>query len=50
VIEIRPNSKLYSVSSNINLSRTFSLLITLQMLKQTDFEERWVLTGLIIRF
>ena len=50
VIEIRPNSKLYSVTSNINLSRTFSLLITLQMLKQTDFEERWVLTGLVIRF
>lgn len=49
-VEIRPDSELFSLSSNINLNRMFSLLVTLELLNHSDFEERRVLTGLIIRF
>lgn len=49
-IEIRPSSEMYSLTSNINLSRRFSLLIELEFLNQSEFEERRVMTGLIIRF
>jgi hypothetical protein len=49
-VEIRPNSKLFSLSSNINLNRTFSLLITLEHLDHSDFDEQRILTGLIVRF
>jgi hypothetical protein len=49
-IEIRPNSEMYSITTNVNLSRRFSLLLELEFLNHSDFEERRVLTGLIIRF
>ena len=50
IIEVRPNSKMYSVNTNINLSRTFSLLLELELLNHSDFEERRFLSGLIVRF
>ena len=50
VVEIRPDSEFYSLSSNINISRTFSLLLTLEYLEHSDYDERRLLTGLIIKF
>jgi len=50
VIEVRPNSERLSLSGNINLSRTFSLLITLEHTDHSDFTEMRGLTGLIVRF
>jgi len=50
IVEIRPDSEFYSLSSNINLNRTFSLLLTMEHLKHSDFDERRLLTGLIINF
>ena len=50
IIEVRPNSKMFSVTSNINLGRRFSLLLELQLLDHSDFEERRFMTGLILRF
>lgn len=49
-IEIRPNSEMYSLTSNINLGRRFSLLLELEFLDHSDFEERRVMTGLAVRF
>lgn len=49
-IEVRPNSKRLSLSGNININRTFSLLITLEHTDHSDFTESRALTGLIIRF
>ncbi len=49
-IEVRPNSQRFSLSGNINLNRTFSLLITLERTDHSDFTETRALTGLIIRF
>ncbi len=49
-IEVRPNSEMYSVTSNINLGRRFSLLIELELFDHSDFEERRFMTGLIVRF
>jgi len=50
IIEIRPNSKMFSVTSNINLGRKFSLLLNLELLNHSDFEEHRFMTGLIFRF
>ena len=50
IIEVRPNSKMYSVTSNINLGRKFSLLLELELLDHSDFEEHRFMTGLIFRF
>jgi len=47
---ILPDSEFYSLSSNINLNRTFSLLLTLEYLEHSDFDERRLLTGLMINF
>ena len=41
---------MFSLTSNINLGRRFSLLLELEFLDHCDFEERRFLTGLIIRF
>ena len=49
-IEVRPNSERFSLSGNINLNRTFSLLITLEHTDHSDFTETRALTGLIVRF
>jgi hypothetical protein len=49
-VEIRPNSTLYSITSNVSLNHTFSLLIEFELLNHSDFDERRVMTGLIIRF
>ena len=49
-VEVRPNSKLFSVNTNINLGRTFSLLLELELFDHSDFKERRMLTGLIVRF
>ena len=49
-VEIRPDSDFLSISSNINLNRTFSLLLEAGILDHRDFEENRVMTGLIIRF
>ena len=49
-IEVRPNSDRYSLSGNINLNRTFSLLITIEHTDHSDFTESRALTGLIVRF
>ena len=50
IIEVRPNSKMFSVTSNINLGRRFSLLLELELLDQSDFEEHRFMTGLVFRF
>jgi hypothetical protein len=50
VVEIRPDSTFYSLSSNINLNRTFSLSLTMEYLEHSEFDERRLLTGLIISF
>jgi len=49
-IEVRPNSRRFSLSGNINLSRTFSLLVTVERTDHDDFAENRALTGLIVRF
>jgi hypothetical protein len=49
-IEVRPNSQRLSLSGNININRTFSLLLTLEHTDHSDFTETRALTGLIIRF
>ncbi len=49
-IEVRPNSQRLSLSGNININRTFSLLITLEHTDHSDFTETRALTGLTIRF
>ena len=49
-IEIRPNSEMYSLNSNINLGRRFSLQLQLEYLDHSDFEEKRLLTGLMVRF
>jgi len=49
-IEVRPNSQRFSLSGNINLNRTFSLLITLERTDHSDFTETRALTGVIVRF
>jgi hypothetical protein len=49
-VEIRPDSDFLSISSNINLSRTFSLLLEAGILDHSDFEETRLMTGLIVRF
>ena len=49
-IEVRPNSQRLSLSGNININRTFSLLITLEHTDHSDFTETRALTGLIVRF
>lgn len=49
-IEVRPNSERLSLSGNINLSRTFGLLVTLEHTDHSDFTEIRALTGLIVRF
>ena len=49
-IEVRPNSEMFSMNANINISRTFSLLLEIEMLNHSDFEERRMLTGLVVRF
>ncbi len=50
IIEVRPNSEMYSITSNINLSRTFSLLLEIELFDHSDFEERRLMTGLVVRF
>ena len=50
IIEIRPNSNVFSVTSNINLGRKFSLLLELELLDHSDFEEHRFMTRLIFRF
>jgi hypothetical protein len=49
-VPILPDSEFYSLSSNINISRTFSLLLTLEYVEHSDYDGRRVLTGLIVRF
>ncbi|MCU0305914.1 MAG: hypothetical protein MUC56_17815 [Thermoanaerobaculales bacterium] len=49
-IEVRPNSERLALSANLNLSRTFSLLLSVEATDHSDFEELRALTGLIIRF
>lgn len=49
-IEIRPNSRRYSLSGNLNLNRVFSLLLTVEHTDHSDFDENRILTGLTIRF
>jgi len=50
VIEVRPESQRYGLSMNVNLNRTFSLLLTGEMMNHDDFDEMRVLTGLTVRF
>lgn len=50
IIETAPESERYALSANINLNRTFSLLIIGEWLDHDDFEERRLLTGLTFRF
>jgi hypothetical protein len=50
VLETRPESERFALSANVNLNRTFSLLITGEVMEHDDFDEIRALTGLIIRF
>jgi hypothetical protein len=50
IIETRPESDRYALSANVNLSRTFTLLLIGEWLDHGDFEENRVLTGLTVRF
>jgi len=50
IIEVRPKSRMFSVTSNINISRTFSLLLELELFDHSDFQEHRLLSGLIVRF
>lgn len=50
IIETRPESERYALSANLNLSRTFTLLLIGEWLDHDDFEENRVLTGLTVRF
>lgn len=49
-IEVKPNSQRLSLSGNININRTFGLLITLEHTDHSDFTEARALAGLIVRF
>jgi hypothetical protein len=49
-IEVRPESERYGLSMNLNLNRTFSLLLTGEWMDHDDFDEVRVLTGLTFRF
>jgi len=46
----RPGSGFYSLSSKINISRTFSFFLKLEYLEHSEYDERRVLTDLIINF
>jgi hypothetical protein len=50
VIETRPESERYSLSANININRTFTVLIVGERLDHDDFDENRILTGLTVRF
>jgi hypothetical protein len=50
VVENRPRSRRYALSSNVNLSRTFSLLLTTERLEDDTSREDRILTGLVVRF
>ncbi len=50
VVENRPQSRRTSLTSNINLSRVFSLFFTAEHLTETGSRENRVLTGLTVRF
>jgi hypothetical protein len=50
VVENRPNYKLFSVSSNMNLSRTLSLLFTFDHTMGDTYSENRVLAGVTFRF
>jgi hypothetical protein len=49
-IEIRPDSNRYSLSCNLNLSRTLSLLMVAEALDSSDDDELRMLAGLVVRF
>jgi hypothetical protein len=49
-VELRPESDRYSLSTNINLNRSFSLFVIGELFDGDDYEERRVLTGLTLRF
>ena len=49
-IEVRPDSERFSLSGNVNINRTFSLLLTLEHVDHSDFTEDRALAGLIVRF
>jgi len=49
-IEVRPESERYGLSMNVNLNKTFSLLLTGEWMDHDDFDEIRVLTGLTVRF
>lgn len=50
IVETSPESERYSLSANINLNRTFTILIVGEWLDHDDFDENRVLTGLTVRF
>ena len=50
IIENSPESERYSLSANINLNRTFTILVVGEWLDHDDFDENRVLTGLTVRF
>ena len=50
VVENRPNYKLFSLSSNMNLSRTLSLLFTFDHTIGDTYSENRVLAGVTFRF
>ncbi|MDX2437267.1 MAG: hypothetical protein QNL88_09480 [Acidobacteriota bacterium] len=49
-IEVRPESKRYSLSMNANVNKTFSLLLVIEQTDHDDYDEVRALTGLTIRF
>ncbi len=49
-IESRPESTRWSLNSNININRTFSLLLVGEYSEHDDFDDIHVLTGLSVRF
>jgi hypothetical protein len=50
VLETRPESERLALSANVNINRTFSLLITGEVMDHDDFDEVRALTGVIVRF
>jgi hypothetical protein len=49
-VEVNPDGQRLGLSANINLDKTFSFLITAETLDNDDFDERRLLTGLVVRF
>jgi len=50
VVTSRPQTKRYSLSSNINLSRTFSLMLTVERIKEDTGHQDRGIAGFSVRF